>query len=322
MEIHRRHFITGLAFSVVVPTAHGAEAWPDHAIRLVVSSSAGGGADAASRVFAQSMSEILGQPVVVDNRPGASGMIASTLVAREKPDGYSVLYDTFAAVINAVSNKLSYDFEKDLRPVSQAINAPAVMLVQAQSPYKSVKDFVVSAKARKGKITFASGGPGGVAHLSGELLQALEDIQLVHVPYKGGAPAVTGLLGGHVDSYFASISSALPHIKSGKLRPLAVTANKRLPALGDVPTFVELGHPEFVISEWNGFFVPGKTPEDVVQRLSRSIQEATRSKALVDRLEALGMNAVGSTPDEFRAFLAAQMKQWAALIKAHRIALE
>ncbi|OWT65762.1 Bug family tripartite tricarboxylate transporter substrate binding protein [Candidimonas nitroreducens] len=322
MTTNRRRFLMGLACGAVLPRAMSAEAWPDRSVHVIVGSSAGGGADTVARLFARAMYEPLGQSLVIENRGGASGMIASNLVVHERPDGYTVLYDTFASVINSIAHKLSYDFEKDLRPVSQAVNAPSVMLVSTKSPYKSVQEFVAAARARPGKMTYASGGIGGVAHFCGEMLMKYEGVKLIHVPYKGGAPAVVDLLGGRVDTYFGNISSAIGYIRQGKLRPLAVTSNERLSVLPKIPSFVELGFPEFVISDWNGFFLPGKTPEGIVQRLSKAVQQVAREKPILERLDTLGLGAVGSTPEEFRTFLADQAKRWAALIKSNNIVLK
>ncbi len=318
----RRNALLAIAAAGLgAPFSAQAQAYPSKPIRVVVPYSAGGGADNSARLFSQAMSQILGQNFVVENRPGASGIVAATLVTQAPADGYTVLFDAFASAVNAVSRKLPYSFTKDLVPVSQAVDAPSVMVVSSASPFTSVKGFVEHAKANPGKISYASYGAGGAAHLAGELLKNQTGIDMVHVPYKGGAPAMTDLIGGQVNTYFANSSSALGHIKSGRLRPLAVTSAERVPALPDVPTFSELGYKDFVIIEWNGFFMPGGTPAAVVEKFSQACQQAAQSADVRQRLAAVGLTPVGNSPEAFQKFLAGQMKKWADLIGANKIVL-
>lgn len=299
-----------------------AQAYPAKPVRLVVPYSPGGGADNAARILATRLSATLGQTVVIDNRPGGSGMIGAQAVAQSEPDGYTVLYDASAYAVNPALRKMAFDPAKDLAPVSLAVTVPNIFVVPANAPYGTVQEFVDYARKHPGKLTYASYGAGSAAHLIGELLKARAGIDLLHVPYKGGAPALTDLMGGQVDSYFANAASGMNYVKSGKLRALAVTSAKRMAAMPDVPTLAESGFKEFEVLEWNGFFVPKGTPNEVVARLAREVQAAVKDPATRQKLQGLGLDPVGSTPEEFGRFVQAEMTRWAGLVKSNRITVD
>jgi tripartite-type tricarboxylate transporter receptor subunit TctC len=299
-----------------------AQAYPSKPLRLVVPYSPGGGADNAARILAIRLSTTLGQTVVIDNRPGGSGMIGAQAVAQAEPDGYTVLYDASAFAVNPALRKMAFDPAKDLVPVSLAVTVPNIFVVPPNAPYKTVQEFVDYARKNPGKLTYASYGAGSAAHLIGELLKARAGIDLLHVPYKGGAPALTDLMGGQVDSYFANAASGMSYVKSGKLRALAVTSGKRMAAMPDVPTLAESGFKDFEVLEWNGFFVPKGTPDEVVARLAKEVQAAVKDPATRQKLEGLGLDPVGSTPQEFGKFVQAEMARWAGLVKSNRITVD
>jgi tripartite-type tricarboxylate transporter receptor subunit TctC len=299
-----------------------AQAYPSKPLRLVVPYSPGGGADNAARILAIRLSTTLGQTVVIDNRPGGSGMIGAQAVAQAEPDGYTVLYDASAFAVNPALRKMAFDPAKDLMPVSLAVTVPNIFVVPPNAPYKTVQEFVDYARKNPGKLTYASYGAGSAAHLIGELLKARAGIDLLHVPYKGGAPALTDLMGGQVDSYFANAASGMSYVKSGKLRALAVTSGKRMAAMPDVPTLAESGFKDFEVLEWNGFFVPKGTPDEVVARLAKEVQAAVKDPATRQKLEGLGLDPVGSTPQEFGKFVQAEMARWAGLVKTNRITVD
>jgi tripartite-type tricarboxylate transporter receptor subunit TctC len=318
-------FLKKLAAILVVacvPAAVQAQAYPAKPIRLVVPYSPGGGADNAARILAARLSTTLGQSVVIDNRPGGSGMIGAQAVAQAAPDGYTVLYDASAFAVNPALRKMAFDPAKDLVPVSLAVTVPNIFLVPPSAPYKTVKEFVDYARKHPGEVTYASYGAGSAAHLIGELLKNQAGIDLLHVPYKGGAPALTDLMGGQVNSYFANAASGMSYVKSGKLRALAVTSAKRMAAMPDVPTLAESGFKNFEVLEWNGFFVPKGTPKEVVARLSKEIQSATMDPATRQKLQGLGVDPVGSSPEEFSKFVQAEMSRWAALVKSNHITVD
>ncbi|KRB82152.1 Bug family tripartite tricarboxylate transporter substrate binding protein [Noviherbaspirillum sp. Root189] len=304
------------------PVLAQAQAYPSKPIRLVVPYSPGGGADNAARVIANTLSSNLGQQVVIENRPGGSGIIGAQTVARAEPDGYTVLYDASAFAVNPAIRKMPFDAVKDLMPVSLAVTVPNVFVVPPTAPYKTVQEFLDYARKNPGKLTYASYGAGSAAHLIGELLKNQAKIDLLHVPYKGGAPALTDVMGGQVDSYFANAASGLTYVKSGKLRALAVTSTKRMANLPDVPTLAESGFKNFEVLEWNGFFVPKGTPNDVVARLNKEIQTALKDAGTRQKLEGLGLDPIGSSPDEFAKFLQTEMSRWAALVKTNKISVD
>ena len=296
-----------------------AQSFPTKPIRLVVPYPPGGGADGNARLLSQPMSAILGQPIVVENKPGASGILAATNVLQSPADGYTVLFDTFPYVVNAVMHKLSFDPVKDLIPVSQAINMPLILVVPADTPFKTLQELLTYAKANPGKLNYGSYGAGGAAHLAAEMLERDAGIEWVHVPYKGGAPAMADVLAGRLSAYFTNPITGMAHIRSGKIRPLATTGLERMKLLPDVPTVSESGYKGFDVVEWNGFFVPKGTPEDVIQKLSRAVKEATLTSDVQKRMNETGVEPVGNTPKEFAAFLQSQIQKWGALVKSNNI---
>ncbi|MGN8080896.1 tripartite tricarboxylate transporter substrate binding protein [Variovorax sp. 22077] len=329
MTFHRtftRRVLASLALSTagaaLLPLAAAAEQWPAKPIRLIVPYSAGGGADNAARILAQRLGAALRTQVVVDNRPGASGIIGAQAVAKADPDGYTVLYDASTFAVNPLLRKMPFDAATDLVPVSLALTVPNVLVVPPNSPDADFKAFVARARAQPGKVSFASYGAGSPAHLASELLNREARTGGLHVPYKGGAPAIADVMGGHVDAYFANAGSALGYLQSGQLRALAVTSTRRMAALPQVPTIAESGIPNFEVLEWNGFFVPKGTPRPIVERLSAEVQAAVRDPQTRARLVALGADPVGGSPAEFATFIAGESRSWAQLIKANKIVAE
>jgi tripartite-type tricarboxylate transporter receptor subunit TctC len=315
---HAVRFAVALAMLGSVATAAAAD-YPAQPITLVVPYSAGGGADNAARIIAQGLGEVSGQSIVIENKGGASGSIGAAFVARSAPDGYTVLYDASAFSINAATRKLPYDFKKDFIPVSQAVSVPNIMVVAANSPFQTVQDFINAAKQHPGKHTFASYGPGSLAQMAGELLKKDASVDLVHIPYKGGAPALVDVMSGQVDVYFANAASSLNYIAGKKLRALAVTSDKRMAELPDVPTMTESGIKGFNVVEWNGFFLPAGTPEAVVNRLQTLVQTTLARPDVKEKLAKLGLTPVGSTSAEFASFVDSEEKRWADVAKANNI---
>ncbi len=293
--------------------------YPDKPIRLVVPYTPGGGADTNSRMLAQPMSAILGQPIIIENRPGASGVVGAMAVLQAPADGYTVFFDAFPYAVNAVMRDLPFDPVKDMIPVSQAINMPLIFVVPAASPFKTVKDLVDFAKANPDKLDYGSYGAGGAAHLAAELLQRDAGIKWTHVPYKGGAQAIADVLAGRLGGYFSNPITAIPHLKSGKLRALSTTGATRMEALPEVPTMEELGYPGFRVVEWNGFFVAKGTPTAAIERLAKTINQATKDTAVKARMGSMGIEPVGNTPEQFTTFLEGEIKQWRALVQSNNI---
>jgi len=296
-----------------------AQAFPNKPMRLVVPYPPGGGADGNARSLAQPMAALLGQPIVVENKPGASGILAANTVLQSPADGYTMLFDTFPYVVNAVLHKLPFDPIKDLLPVSQAINMPLILVVPADTPFKSVQELITYAKANPGKLNYGSYGAGGAAHLAAELLARDAGIDWVHVPYKGGAPAMADVLAGRLSAYFTNPITGLAHIQSGKIRALATTGAERMKILPEIPTVKEIGYKDFEVVEWNGFFVTAGTPPEVIEKLSEAVKLATQQPEVQKRMAAQGVEPVGNTPKEFGAFLQGQIEKWGALVKSNNI---
>ena len=312
-------FVSALTVVGLSSPAQAQANYPDKPIRVVVPYTPGGGSDTNARMLAQPMSTILGQPIVIENKPGASGVVGAMAVLQSPADGYTVFYDSFAYAVNAVMRQLPFDPIKDMIPVSQAINMPLILVVPASSPFKTVKELVDFAKANPNKLDYGSYGAGGAAHLAAEMLQRDAGIQWVHVPYKGGAQAIADVLAGRLAGYFSNPITALPHLKSGKIRPLGTTGATKMEALPGVPTFEELGYPGFQVVEWNGFFVAKGTPAHAIERLAKAIHEAAKDPTVKARMESMGIEPVGNTPEQFTAFLQGEIKQWRALVQSNNI---
>jgi tripartite-type tricarboxylate transporter receptor subunit TctC len=310
------------ACCALAATGSYAADYPAKTITVVVPYSAGGGADNAARIIAQGMEAVSGNTVVIDNKPGASGSIGAGIVARSKPDGYTVLYDASSFAINAVLRKLPYDPNKDFIPVTLAGVVPNILVVSADSPYKTLNDYISAAKANPGGLTYASYGPGSLAQMAGELLKKDTGIDVTHVPYKGGAPAMVDVMGGHVDAYFANAASGLSYVTQGKLRALAVTSKERMDEIKDVPTMMESGVEDFTVYEWNGFFVPQGTPKESVVKLAQIVKSALARSDVQERLSGLGIEVVGNSPEEFTQFIKSEEDRWAEVAKANNITVE
>src|SRR5262245_6021123 len=274
--------------------------FPSRAIKLVVPFPPAGATDIVGRIVAQKLSERLGQPVVVENRPGAGGTLGSDLVAKSAPDGYTILIATSSThSIGPALQKLPYDPIKDFAPITQVATVPDILVVSPKLPAKSLKEFIALARSQPGKLNFASSGIGTITHLNGELFKMVAKVDLVHVPYKGTQLSIPDLANGNVAMLVDSLASALPNIRNDHARPLALKAAKRSALLPDVPTFGELGMQEFNVFTWFGMFAPAGTPAQIVARLQREVVASLKSPDLLERFEAVGAEPVGSTPAEF-----------------------
>lgn len=297
-------------------------AWPEKPIRMVIPYAAGGGADITARIVTQEMSALLGQPIVLDYKPGAGGVIGADAVAKSSADGYTVLYDASAFSVNPSLYKMPFDSLKDFIPVSLIAIAPQVLLVPATASYKTVAEMLAIARDKPDTINFASAGNGSGSHLAAEAFNQQSKLNLVHVPYKGGAPAITDLMGDRASMYFSNVAFSLSYLKGGKVRAIGVTSPKRLALLPDVPTLAEQGLPGFNTSEWNGVFLPKGTPLDVVQRLSKATQAALKDPKVKEKLLQLGLEPGNTTPEEFSKFVQDETSRANALVKARNIKVD
>ncbi|MBP0618709.1 Bug family tripartite tricarboxylate transporter substrate binding protein [Cupriavidus consociatus] len=304
------------AGSLAVPFTAGAEAWPARPIQLLIPYPPGGSADLLARPVAAKLQEKLGQPVVLDYRPGAGGTIATQALARAKPDGYTLIMVLAAHAINAsLYPKLPYDTRKDFAPVSLVANLPMILAGSSSLRANNVQELIAEARANPGKLTFASAGNGNTGHLAGELFDSVAGIKMTHVPYKGSAQVVTAMLSGEVQLTFDSISTTLPHVKSGKLRALAVTGSQRAAVAPDVPTLAEAGVPGISITGWYAVLAPAGTPQPVVDRLSTEIATVLRQPDLKATLATNGYEPVGSTPAALRTHIDAEINRWSKVVK-------
>lgn len=293
-----------------------AQNYPDKPIRFVIPFPAGGFSDITGRILAQKLSDSLGQPVVSDNRPGAGGNIGADIVAKATPNGYVLLINSNNFVINPAVIKPPFDPVRDFAGVSLiASGPPLVMVVNSKSPWKSVQDVITAAKASPGKLNFATSGPGSSPHLIAEQLRAMTGIDVVQVPFKGSAPALTSTMSGDVSVAFPNLPAVLTHLKSGRLRALAVTSANRSSALTDVPTMIESGLPGFEIEGFLGLLAPAKTPQAVINKLNREIARITKQQDFIDRYVAFGMEPVGSTAQEMDRFTRTQIAKWSKVLK-------
>ena len=301
-----------------------AQPYPVKSVRMVVPFAAGAGSnDIMARLVAQKLTEAFSQQFVVDNRPGASGIIGTDIVAKAQPDGYTLLMMSLTFAVNpSLFSKLPYDTVKDLTPVTLVASAPLMLVVHPSVPAKSVAEFIAYAKANPGKLNFGSGGPGTTPHLAGEMLKIMAGLQMTHIPYKGGAPALADLVGGQIQFMCENIPGTLPFVKSGKLRALAVTDLKRSPLLPELPTLDESGLKGYQIVGWNGLFVPAGTPLAIVNRLHDAVVRALALPDVQERLTVMGADGVGDTPQHFAAFIKAEIPKWAQVVKAAGLKVE
>lgn len=307
-----------LAALALAPLAAGAQAWPSRPVTLVVPYPAGGPVDVSARLVAQKLQASLGQPVVVENKPGAGGNIGADFVAKSAPDGYTLVMAAIAthAINPVLYPKIPYDPIRDFRPIALVVQVPNVLVLNNDVPAHSVRELIELLKKNPGKFDFASGSTGSTGHLAGELFKQMTGTFMVHIPYKGAAPAVTDLLAGRVHLMFDNLASALPNIRSGKVRALAVTTLKRTSFLKDVPTLDESGLKGFDMTTWWGVMAPAKTPEPVVERLSAGIEAAIRAPDVKERLAAMGSETPAvRTPAEFAAFVEKELRTYAPLVK-------
>jgi tripartite-type tricarboxylate transporter receptor subunit TctC len=313
MRISRAPLIALLLLS---PSAALAEEFPSKPIRLIVPFPPGGPNDIIARVVGQRMSEIAKQPVIIDNRGGQAGALGTDAVAKAAPDGYTIAITSASSLaISPTFEKIPYDPEKDLAPVTLVAQVPEMLVVASNVPAKNMEELVALAKAQPGKLNFASAGVGGLPHLAGELFKLTAKIDVVHVPYRGAAPAINDLLGQQVQMTFLDLPVLLPQIKAGNLRPIALGAKARSPLAPDVPTTAEVGMPDVLAENWYGMVAPAATPKDVIEKLHRFTTQAMSDPNVKEKLADQGLTLVPQTPDQFRSYIAAETKKWAKVIK-------
>jgi tripartite-type tricarboxylate transporter receptor subunit TctC len=312
--------IPGLVLSLAL-TAQAQNTYPSKSINLIVPYGAGGSADSRSRQLAQKMSIILKQAIVIDNKPGAGGNIGTEFIARSAPDGYTIGMGNFApmAVNKTLFGNLKYDPETALTPIILIEKGPLILVVNPNSPYKTIQDIVAAAKAKPGTLTFSSGGIGGSHQLSAELFMQNAGIQMIHVPYKSGSAALTDLMAGNVDMMFDQMYSAVPNIRADKLRPIAITSKKRSPLFPSVPSFAELAYPKVEVLNWQGFIAPAGTPKPIIDILNKAANEALKDPQLRELMLSQGNEIGGGSPADFAALIKSEAAKWSAVVKAGNI---
>jgi tripartite-type tricarboxylate transporter receptor subunit TctC len=327
--IDRRRLAALAASSVLAPLLGGrsaaaqtasAQGWPSRVVKLVVPFTPGGGIDSIGRILGARLTEIWGQQVVIENKPGAGGNIASEFVARSAPDGYTMYITAAGLAVNRyLFESVNYDPLADFAPVTLICLFPNVLVVPNSSPLRSVGDLVAQAKGEPGRLTFASPGHGSSPHMSAELFKHMAKVNLTHVPYRGASPAYTDVIAGRVDCTFAVMASGLPLVRSGQLRALGVTTATRVASAPEIPTIAESGVPGYDTSSWFAFFVPAKTPPEIIAKMHADTVAALAEPQIRAKLDALGVIVVGSTPEQLGAHLKAEMERWAPVIKAANI---
>jgi tripartite-type tricarboxylate transporter receptor subunit TctC len=295
--------------------AQDAVSYPAKPIRLIIALAPGGGVDTSGRLLGQKFTEAWGQQVVAENRAGAGGTIATEQVARSAPDGYTLLMQSMSHAITPALYKLNYDTIKDFTPVSLFVQSPSVLAVHPSLPVKSVKELIAFTKARPNQILFSSSGSGSGQHLAMELLNRMAGIQLVHIPYKGTAPSVLDLVAGRVSVTSASAISTMPHVRTGRLRALAMSSAKRSPSVPELPTVAESGIPGFAVDQWYALFAPAGTPKEIVAKLYGEIAKTVANIETRERLLTMGLDPVGMPPDEFAAYVKTETVKWGALVR-------
>lgn len=316
----KKHIVAAMLVSTLAAVSGGSYAqadYPNKPIRLIVPFPAGGATDLFARVIGNKLSERLKWVVVVDNKPGAGGNVGVDAVAKSPPDGYNIVIgQTSNLAINpSLYKKMPYDPQKDLVPIILIADSPLTLVVPAQSPYKTLKDFIAAAKQKPGDVTMGSPGNGTVSHLTIGMLQGASGASFQHVPYKGVAQAVSDLMGSNIESYMASVAAALGHVKGGKLRALAVTGKKRAESMPDVPTVAEIGYSGFDANTWFGFLAPAGTSPAIIERLNTEVNKVLQLPDVREKISGEGASVLGGTPQEFARFLAAETPKWAKLVK-------
>jgi tripartite-type tricarboxylate transporter receptor subunit TctC len=293
-----------------------AQAYPSKTVRLIVPSSAGSGFDVIGRIVAGGLGEVFGQQVIVDNRAGANGNIGAELASKAPPDGYTLLLAAASHTANVIIYRnQQFDFVRDFAPVTLLTSSPSVVVVHPSLPVKSIGDLVKLAKARPGKLDYASTGVGSTTYIGAEMFKMMADVNIVHVPYRGGGEALTAVVSGEVPIYFPPIAPALPHMQAGRLRTLAVTSAKRLQLIPQYPTVAESGFPKFEFGSWNGISVPAKTPREVISRIHGAATTALRNPAAVKRMTELGYIVIGNQPEEFAAFIKSEIDSLGQILR-------
>ena len=306
------------AFAATVLSASAlAQNWPDNTVTVVVPWPAGGPSDIAARPLAKGLTTNLKQSFVIDNRGGGGGNIGTAAVTRAKPDGMTMLITSSAPIVinPSLYKKMPFDPAKDLIPVTNLLRAPLVLVAHPSVPAKNLKELMAFIQSKKGQFSYASSGNGTPQHLTGELFRSVTKLDMVHVPYKGSAPAISDLLGGHIPMMFDSTIAIMPHIKSGKVKPIAISGNKRSPLLPDVPTFAEAGLPAIESYAWYGLFVPAKTPKAVVDKINAESQKVMKQPDYQRVLTDTGTEYVGDSPENFAKFVAAESQKWSKVVK-------
>jgi len=325
MKLPRRRFLhlaAGATALLALPRIARAQSYPSRPVRIIVVAAAGGAADITARLMGQWLQDRLGQPFVIENRPGAASNIATDVVVKAAPDGYTLLLINFANAANTTMYKnLRFDFIRDIVPVAGIVTVPNLILVGPSVPAKTLPEFIAFAKANPGKVTMASSGIGSTGHLAQELLKMMTGIDLVHVPYRGNGPAVTDLLGGQVQSLIASLPSSIEYVKAGKVRALAVTSAKRPETLPDVPAAIEFV-PGYEVSSWYGIGVPRNTPAGVVTTLNREVNAGLADAKTMGRLAQEGGLSIAGTPADFAKLIADETEKWGKVITAANIKAE
>jgi len=312
-----------LALGLLAAIPAWAQDWPARSVRFIVPYPPGGGTDVIARIVQHSLSEALGQTLVIENRGGAGGAVGTEAAAKSAPDGYTFLFTLSSHTINPLLYKLNYDVERDFTPVTLIVSVPQLIATQPGSPIKSMQDVVAISKAHPGSLNFASVGNGTPAHIAGELLKLKTGIDIVHVPYKGGGPAVADTLGGQVSMAIVSMPAAMAHVRAGKLRALAVTTLRRNPGAPEIPTVAEALHiPDYEVDSWYAMFAPAKTPPAIVARMQKEIARVIRLPDVKQKLLEQGGDAVGSTPEELDRVVKGELKKWAELIRDAKIKVD
>jgi tripartite-type tricarboxylate transporter receptor subunit TctC len=325
--LNRRRFVGLTAAAIAAPSILASRAlsanWPLRMVRIVVPFPPGGSTDITARLVGNRLQEVWGQTVVIENKPGAGGNIASDMVARSDPDGYTIfIVGPGLATNQFLYPSLSYDPVGDFAPVTLLITQPNVMCVPNSKPAKSVKEFIAYCNDNRGKVTYASSGNGTTLHLSGELFKRLANVEMTHIPYRGGALAINDLLPGRVDVSFDNMPSIIGHVRAGAVRALAVTTKERVPVVPDLPTIAEAGVPGFDVSSWFGFFVPVKTPQEIIAKLNADTNAALAHASVKPRFDDLGATPRGTTPGQLAAFLKSEIDKWGPVIRDARIKVE